>query len=306
MRVICYTLRMKDPTKDSVYMRILLIGKSGQLGSELRRVLQAHGTVFAPSRDELDLEDIKSIRSELRRFKPRIILNAAAYTNVDRAEVEWKRAFAVNATAPAVIAEVARDLGATMIHYSTDYVFDGKKETPYIETDRPNPINIYGASKLAGERSVQAIVSSHFIFRTSWVYSMFADNFVTKVLRWSRENQTLRIVKDQISSPTWAAMLAKITAQVILEYILDSTAPYGIYHLTSDGFTSRFEWANTILSLDKERNEQIVKTVLPVSSSEFVTAATRPAYSVLDCGRFQTMFNIRRFGWKKALIIAMR
>jgi dTDP-4-dehydrorhamnose reductase len=196
-------------------MRILLLGKNGQLGWELHRTLQPLGKVFAVDYPEIDLTSPDSICKTVREYQPELIINAAAYTDVDRAESETEIAVAVNGRAPGLLAEQAQTICAGLIHFSTDYVFDGKKGSPYIETDTPNPINVYGRSKLEGEQSVSQVNGSYLILRTSWVYSLRRESFVTKVLRWSREKQTLRIVSDQIGSPTWARMLGEITAQML-------------------------------------------------------------------------------------------
>lgn len=287
-------------------MRILLLGKSGQLGSELHRTLKPLGTLLTPDRSQLDLETITSIRLWLRQWRPETIINAAGYTDVDRAESEPARVSAANSIAPAVLAEEAKRLGATLIHFSTDYIFDGKKSTPYTEIDQPNPLNIYGKSKLAGEQAIRAILESHFIFRTSWLYSAKGENFLTKVLKWSREKEVLHVAADQISSPTWAVMLSKITAQIMSQEKNFLSERYGTYHLTSRGSTNRFEWAASILELDKDQNKQVVRSLIPVPSSEFAAAAERPSYSVLGCGLFQSKFGIRRLGWKEGLEIAMK
>ncbi|MBU0512321.1 MAG: dTDP-4-dehydrorhamnose reductase, partial [Chloroflexi bacterium] len=196
-------------------MRILLIGKTGQLGWELRRTLAPLGEVVAVDYPEINLADEKNVRDWVRRTQPQVIINAAAYTAVDKAESEPELAMAINGTAPSVLAEEARSLGGALLHYSTDYVFDGTKGEAYIESDVPNPLSVYGLSKLAGDQNVQQIDGAYLIFRTAWVYSLRQGGFVQKVLGWARENETLRIVGDQVGSPTWARMLAEVTAQVL-------------------------------------------------------------------------------------------
>jgi len=282
-------------------MRILLIGKNGQLGWELNRTLLTLGELTAVDYPQLDLANLESMRSLIREFKPGIIVNAAAYTNVDTAESEPELARKINALAPGVMVEEARKLNAALIHYSTDYVFDGTKSGPYVETDTPNPINVYGATKLAGERAVQQIGGSYLIFRTSWVYSLRQGGFVTKVLQWAREQETLRIVDDQIGSPTWARMLAEATSHVIaqgrdeaVEYIKEKA---GLYHLAGGGSCSRYEWAKTILELDPKKEEQVVKELLPVKSSEFPSPAVRPANTGLDCGIAKEQFHFYIAKW---------
>jgi dTDP-4-dehydrorhamnose reductase len=269
--------------------KILLIGKNGQVGWELQRTCCTLGEVVALDYPEIDLANVSGIRSLIADVKPSILINAAAYTNVDKAESEPEVARAVNAIAPGVMAEEAKKLGAVFIHYSTDFVFDGAKGSPYVETDTPNPLNVYGASKLEGEQLVQAAGGAYLIFRTSWVYSMRQGGFVTKVLQWARQQEILRIVDDQIGSPTWARMLAEATSQVIAQgrgdpfgYIGEKA---GLYHLAGGGSCSRYEWARAILELDPKKEEQIVKHLLPAKSSEFPTPAKRPMNTGLDCGK---------------------
>ena len=290
-------------------MRILLLGKHGQLGWELHRTLQPLGEVIAVDYPEIDLTSPDSIRLTVQKTQPKIIINAAAYTDVDRAESEPEIAMAVNGFAPGLLAEQAQTICAGLIHYSTDYVFDGVKGSPYVETDRPNPINVYGRSKLEGERSVSQVNSSYLILRTSWVYSLRGESFVTKVLRWSRKKQTLRIVSDQIGSPTWARMLAEITAQVlakasgdIVHWIKDHK---GIYHLAGNGHVSRLEWGQAILRYDPKKEDQITQEVQPALTKVFLTPAQRPLFSALYCEHFKKMFDMRIPDWENTLRLAL-
>lgn len=285
--------------------KILLIGKNGQLGWELQRTLMTLGDVTTLDYPEIDLGKPESLREVIRRLSPQLIVNAAAYTNVDKAESEPELARMINAIAPGVMAEEAKRLNAALIHYSTDYVFDGTKGSPYVETDTPNPINVYGATKLEGEQLVQAAGGAYLIFRTSWVYSLRQGGFVTKVLHWARRQKALRIVDDQIGSPTWSRMLAEATAQVIaqgrdepVEYIKEKA---GLYHLAGAGSCSRFEWAKAILELDPHKEEQIVKELLPAKSNEFPTPAVRPTNTSLLCTRMNKRFYIELPDWLKAM-----
>ena len=290
-------------------MRILLLGKNGQLGWELHRTLQPLGKVFAVDYPEIDLTSADSIHKTVREYQPELIINAAAYTDVDRAESEPEIAMVVNGLAPGLLAEQAKTLGAALIHYSTDYVFDGKKGSPYVETDTPNPINVYGRSKLAGEQAVTKVEDVYLIFRTSWVYSLHRKSFVTKVLRWSRKKQTMRIVSDQIGSPTWARMLAEITAQVlakasgdVVHWIKDHK---GIYHLAGRGAASRLEWGQAILHYDPHSEEQITQEVQSASTAEFPTPAQRPLLTALSCERFQNTFGLIVPDWKETIRLAL-
>jgi dTDP-4-dehydrorhamnose reductase len=290
-------------------MRILLLGKNGQLGWELQRSLLPLGEIIAWDVDELDLTQVEAIGPAVRQVSPMIIINASAYTAVDRAEQEPEIAHLVNAEAPAVLAQEAKATSAWFVHYSTDYVFDGDKDSPYVETDEPNPINVYGRSKLEGEREILAVDGLSLILRTSWVYSLRQESFVTKVLKWARQQEIMQVVDDQIGSPTWARMLAEITAallsktQALGEDWL--TERQGIYHLAGSGAVSRHEWAKEILALDTNRQQQLVQTLQKASSIEFPTQAKRPAYSALDCRRFQQAFAVRIPGWLETLSLAM-
>ena len=286
-------------------MKILLLGKTGQLGWELNRTLLPLGEVQVVDYPEINLAEADNLRVFVRAFAPHVIVNATAYTAVDRAESERDLAFAINATGPAILAEEARMLGAALIHYSTDYVFDGKKGTAYVETDLPHPLNVYGESKLAGEQAIQAVDGNYLIFRTAWVYSNRRDSFVAKVLRWARQNETLRIVDDQISNPTWARMLAEITGLILArgtEYIEEHK---GLYHLAGDGYASRLEWAKEILAHDPDPREQITKEVLPASTKDFPTPAVRPLFSALDCRKFSGEFDLHLPDWKAVQKLAM-
>jgi dTDP-4-dehydrorhamnose reductase len=238
-------------------MKILLIGINGQLGWELNRTLLPLGDVIGVDYPEIDLAQERSIRDWVERIRPAVIVNAAAYTAVDKAESEPELAMAVNGTAPGILAEGARELGAALIHFSTDYVYDGTKGDAYIETDLPNPLNVYGWSKLAGDQNIQQVGGVTLIFRTTWVYSMRQGGFVQKVLSWARKNETLRIVSDQVGSPSWARMLAEVTAQVLAKGGNDPT-PYlyerrGLYHLGGEGAVNRLDWAKAILKYDPKR-----------------------------------------------------
>lgn len=289
-------------------MRILLLGKIGQLGWELNRTLAPLGEITA-----LDYPDIDLTRSDIQRtiqdLHPQVVINATAYTAVDRAEEEPELAEAINGRAPGLMAEAARAIGAGLIHYSTDYVFDGKKGHPYVETDTPNPLGVYGRSKLAGEKTIQEVDGSYLILRTSWVYSMRRDNFVRKTLQWARQHRVMRVVTDQISNPTWARMLAEISAH-LLARSGDSPAQWigerkGIYHLAGSGYASRMEWVQEILRFDPKPEEQVVQEIQPALTRDFPTPAERPLYSALNCERFRQTFDLNLPAWQTALTLAM-
>jgi dTDP-4-dehydrorhamnose reductase len=290
-------------------MKVLLLGKNGQLGWELQRTLQPLGEVIALSSPEIDMKNEGSIRAAVRQHRPNVVVNATAYTAVDKAESESELAYAVNATGPGILAEESRSLNALLIHFSTDYVFDGMKNSPYLETDAPNPLNVYGKSKLAGEQAIRAVGGAHLILRTAWVYSARGDSFVRKVLQWARQNQTLKIVSDQISSPTWARMLANVTTLLIAkagpDLIAHPDQDSGVYHLAGSGYTSRFEWAQQIVGNDPKKDEQCVRTIEPAQTKDFPSPAERPLFSALDCTLFKKTFGLSLPEWKETLQLAM-
>ena len=290
-------------------MKILLLGNTGQLGWELNRTLLPLGDIVALDFPQIDMSSPDNIRSIVRQYQPNLVVNATAYTNVDKAESEPELAMAINGTGPGILAEEVKRLHGALIHYSTDYVFDGTKGEPYTEEETPTPVSVYGVTKLAGEKNVQSVGGAYFIFRTSWVYSMRRPCFVTKVLKWAREHETLHIADDQISTPTWARSLAEASAQVVAQgkynpigYIAEST---GLYHLSGDGSCSRFEWAKSILELDPDKDTQITNALLPTSSSDFDTAAERPLRSTLSCEKFEGTFELPLPDWHLALELAM-
>lgn len=284
-------------------MKILLFGKTGQLGYELNRLLLPPWQVYAFSSNELDVKKTSQLKNKIEEIKPNIIINACAYTAVDQAEAEPEIAMQVNAHAPAVMAECAKKINAVFIHYSTDYVFDGTKKFSYTEKDLTSPLNMYGKSKMDGEQAIGQVGGVHLILRTSWVYSMRAENFVTKILSWARENKTMKIVTDQIGSPTWARALAEVTNQLIqksmpnpFEFFLDKN---GIYHLGGVGAVSRFDFAKEILRLLPD--ETLISTIQPALTSDFPTPAMRPLYTPLNCTKFENTFNISLPNWKESL-----
>lgn len=286
-------------------MRILLIGKNGQLGWELNRALPTLGGVTALDYPEINLANPQSLAPLIQEIAPNVIINAAAYTNVDKAESEPETARLVNAVAPGVIAETARRLGAALVHYSTDFVFDGRKSTPYVETDAPNPLNVYGRTKLEGELALRQVGGAYLTIRTSWVYSLRQGGFVSKVLQWARQQETLRVVDDQVGSPTWARLLAEATAQVLAQgrqdapgYILEKA---GLYHLAGAGSASRYAWAQAILACDPHPEQHTVKALLPAKTADFPAPAVRPAYSELSIRQFEAAFGLALPPWLDGL-----
>jgi dTDP-4-dehydrorhamnose reductase len=290
-------------------MQIVLLGRNGQLGWEFERSLLALGDVISPDREELDLCHLDDVWRFLRQSKPDLIVNASAYTDVDRAEREPELVMKVNALAPGVMAEASRQLKAVLIHFSTDYVFDGRTNRPYTETDPTNPLNVYGKSKLLGEKNIKQASEAFLILRTSWVYSLRGNSFVNKVLGWARKNSMLKIVDDQVGNPTWTRMLAEITGLLLAqnqENLYDRIHEQcGIYHLAGSGYTSRYEWARQILASDPHRSEQTVQIIEPGRSEDFATPATRPLFSALDCSHFENTFGLRLPPWSITLKLAM-
>lgn len=290
---------------------ILLTGADGQIGWELRRTLAPLGRVAAVGRAELDLTDPGGIRDAVRALAPRLIVNAAAYTAVDRAEEEPALAHGVNAEAPGVLAEEAARTGALLVHYSTDYVFDGEKRSPYVETDAPAPLNAYGRSKLEGEEAVRASGAHHLILRTSWIYGARGSNFLRTMLRLAREREELRVVSDQTGSPTWSRMVAEATALALGSLpaggdpLAGAPAVSGTYHLTAAGETSWHGFAERILATDPRREEQRCRSVVPIATAEYPTPARRPARSVLSCDRFADAFGLRLPHWEEQLAMVL-
>jgi dTDP-4-dehydrorhamnose reductase len=280
-------------------MRILITGKNGQVGTELARLYQSRGDVVLTGRDECDLSSEQSIRDVVGRVKPAIIVNAGAYTAVDQAEKERELCFAINATAPRVLAQEAARLNALLVHYSTDYVFNGEKSEPYLESDPIDPINVYGASKAAGEAAIAEAGGRYLVLRTSWVYGAHGKNFLRTMLRLGAERNELRVVDDQVGAPTSAAAIAAATARLVEQY--QQNAPYavpGIYHMTAAGSTSWCGFARAIFNAGVLGNRPRVQ---PIPSSDYPTPAKRPANSVLANDKFARTFAFRLGGWQQQL-----
>lgn len=280
-------------------MKILLTGCAGQLGRELKRSLACLGEVIACDRSQLDLARADPLRAALRSIAPAVIINAAAYTAVDKAEAEPGLADTINSLAPGILAEEARRLDALLIHYSTDYVFDGSKATAYTEDDAPVPLSAYGRSKLGGERAIAAAGGRHLIFRTSWVYGLHGANFMKTMLRLARERNELRVVGDQVGAPTWSRHLADATSHVLAR----KEIPYGLYHLAAAGETSWHGYAEAIFgeALRAGLLENI-PVVNRIASADFPLPAARPANSRLDCSRFRRDFGLALPDWRTGLI----
>ena len=298
--------------------RILVTGGSGQVGEALRRTLAPLGEVIAPSSAELNLEDTESIRRMMLEVRPRWIVNAGAYTAVDKAESEPERAFAINAIAPEIFGEEAKKIGAGVIHFSTDYVFDGSKSSPYVETDATGPLNVYGSSKLAGEAALSASGAGHLIFRTSWVYGATGNNFVKTMLRLAREREHLKIVGDQHGGPTWSYELARMTAHVIdqLEELTthhdclleEAVLPVsGLYHAGGSGETTWYGFAvQAIAELQRLQPGTRLAAVEAIPTSAYPTAARRPINSRLGCAKLARVFGWWMPEWRDSLALVVR
>ncbi len=283
--------------------RILLLGANGQVGWELAR-LYAGEDLLALDRAGADLSHPESLREVVRQARPEVILNAAAYTAVDRAESEPELADRVNHLAPGVLAEEAERLGALLVHYSTDYVFDGTKTTPYVETDEPNPLNVYGATKLAGERAIAAACRRHLILRTSWVYSHRGHNFLLTMLRLGREREVLRVVDDQWGAPTSARALAEATHTAMARVLTDEVPAgwAGVYHATCAGKTTWDGFARAILEGARQHGPRPWARIESIATAEYPTAAKRPENSSLSTRKLHTLSAMEMPFWQSALV----
>jgi len=288
---------MKNP-------KILIFGRVGQVGWELRHKLACLGQVASVDFPEIDFSKADTIREAIRAAEPNVIVNAAAYTAVDKAEASPDPAWALNATGPAVIAEEAKRLGALMVHYSTDYVYDGSKQGSWVETDAPGPLNVYGETKLAGDEAIAAAGGDYLILRTSWVYGARGANFLLTMLRLAKERPELRIVDDQTGSPTTSECIAQATADILAQVLSprgDGMAGRsGVYHLTNSGATTWFGFAKEFLS-----KQPVCPKLTPIPASEYPVPAKRPVNSVLCCEKLAEAFGVRMPSWELALELVL-
>jgi len=277
--------------------KILLTGATGQVGWELSRALAPLGGLITPDSTEFNLAEPESLRKNIREWKPDIIVNPAAYTAVDQAEREHDLVFRVNADSPKVLAEEAERLNIPMIHYSTDYVFDGEKGEPYRESDETRPLNIYGESKLQGEMAIQNIVEQHIILRTSWIYSLRGSNFLTTMLRLFKEKDEISVVNDQIGAPTWSRMVAEVTS-IIMSQLHQKENGWGLYHLSASGESSWYHFVKEIKRVEDEKRKFSINAI---SSEQYVTAAIRPKNSLLNSRKLSQQWNVKLPGWDVSL-----
>jgi len=282
--------------------RILLLGNRGQVGWELQRTLAPLGEVHGLDYPEIDLANAEVLEDLVQGCQPQLIVNAAAYTAVDKAESEPERARRINAEAPARLAELACKLGAWLVHYSTDYVYDGNKQTPYVEEDPPAPLNVYGQTKLEGDQSIQASGCAHLIFRLCWVYGTRGQNFLRTILRLAQEQETLRVVSDQIGSPTWSRWIAEATALVVQQVLAqpDPTRFSGLYHLRAAGHTSWHGFASRIVEW-MPAAERKCREVVAIRTEEYPTPARRPRWSVMSCEKLWRTFRVALPDWETGL-----
>ncbi len=284
----------------------MVFGRIGQVGWELRHKLACLGQVAAVEYPEVDFTKADSIRNAVRAAEPSVIVNSAAYTAVDKAESEPELAWAINGTAPGVIAEEAKRLGSILVHYSTDYVFDGSKQGAYVETDAPNPLNVYGKTKLAGDEAIQAVGGDYLILRTSWVYGARGNNFLLTMLRLAKERTELRIVDDQTGGPTSSECIAEATADILAQVLSPAggglAGRSGIYNLTCRGETTWFGFAKAFLS---KAAGTAAPELIAIPTSEFPRPAQRPANSRLLCQRLEETFGVRLPDWEEALELVL-
>ena len=283
-------------------MKILLTGITGQVGGELQQSLASLGEVVGVGRERLDLAQPESIRQVVREVKPEAIVNAAAYTAVDKAETEPELATAINAIAPKILAQEAQQLGATLVHVSTDYVFDGQKNTPYTEEDTPNPLGVYGQTKLAGEAGVREACEDSIILRTAWVYSAGGKNFAKTMLRLGAEREELRVVADQVGTPTRAKDIAQAIGRLLQIRTENAQSTTNIYHFTSSGVASWYDFAVAIFEEAKSLGFPLqVQRVVPITTLEYPTPAKRPAYSVLAGQKIAAVLETNPAHWRESL-----
>ena len=285
--------------------RILLIGSSGQVGQVLQQTLAPLGDLVSCDRTALNLCQIDVVKQRIRELQPDVIVNAAAYTTVDRAEQEPQRAYQVNAEGPGLLAALAGEQDATLMHLSTDYVFDGQQNTPYQETDVPHPLGVYGQSKLAGETAIQQTGCASVILRTAWVYgTQGKDNFVKTMLRLGAEREEIRVVADQVGSPTWARDIATTIARLIPCLGPETN---GIYHYTNSGMASWYDFAVAIFEEAKALDFPLrVERVIPISTADYPTPARRPAYSILASQKVARLLGHAAPHWRHALRLMLR
>jgi dTDP-4-dehydrorhamnose reductase len=286
-------------------MKILLLGSNGQLGYEATRTLFCYGDLVAIDYPDIDFTKPDQVIKLIKEVNPDLIYNAVAYTDVDRAELESEKAILVNCHTPGEIAIYCKKFNIPLIHFSTDYVFDGEKGELYTEEDIPNPINVYGKSKFAGEQAIMESQCPIVIFRTSWVYSMRVGGFVKKVINWAQKNEELRIVDDQIGNPTWARMLAILSSTLVKNSKNETLELFeskgSLFHIAGGGYSSRYEWTKSIINFIPNDIPVKVEKINPAKSDEFPAPAARPMFSALNCEKFEQTFSLKIPHWETSL-----
>jgi dTDP-4-dehydrorhamnose reductase len=287
---------------------ILLLGRHGQVAWELQRSLGSIGHITVLGSEELNLAEGDKLRDRIRTLKPQMVVNAAAYTAVDQAENEVELATAINATAPRILAEETARLGAWLVHYSTDYVFDGRQEGWYVENDAPNPLGVYGQTKLDGELGIQAVGGNHLILRTTWVYGRRGKNFLLTILRLAAERSELKIVADQVGAPTWSRSIAVTTGQILSQIVGGKQSAAGVYHLSAAGATSWHGFATKIVDYARQFDPELplaIENILPIPAIDYPTPAQRPANSRLDNSKLLHTFGLQLPDWEADLKLVL-
>lgn len=299
-----YNSRAKRLFYQGEVMRVLIFGRNGQVARELQRSCASISEMRAIGSDQVNLKDESAIAKAIREFKPSHIVNAAAYTAVDKAEQERELAFKINGHALGVMGEEAKKIQAHIVHYSTDYVFDGTQKTPYLETDLTQPVNAYGESKLQGEHLLAQSGAEHVILRVSWVYGLYGHNFLKTMLRLGAEREELSVVADQVGVPTWSRHIADATAHILRDPNLHSKS--GVYHLTPQGQTTWHGFASRIFELAADKEKLKVQSVHPIKTEQFPTPAKRPASSLMNSDKVQKVFGVRLPQWDESLTMLMQ
>ena len=286
----------------AIFMKILLLGSNGQIGTHLQKSLAGIGEIKPCTRKDCDLTSLKKLQKLIQEYAPNIIINAAAYTNVDKAESEFQKVQAINVDAVELMAQMAKNLGAILIHYSSDYIFDGTKTTPYTEGDKANPLSVYGLTKFQGEEKIKNSGCSYLILRTSWIYSPHGSNFVNTIIRLAKEKETLSIVNDQIGAPTSAEFVAEITAQCLKNGINSKNT--GTYHLTAENSVSWYEFAKYILNYLQNKGVNFrlnPNNIIPITAKEYNLPATRPQNSTLNTELIKKTFALQISSWENQI-----
>lgn len=293
-------------------MKIFIVGEKGQLASELIRAFMPLGETISTDYPRFDISNKSQVQEAISHALPDVVINASAYTNVDLAETERAKAAAVNTSGPGFLSAVCKEYQIPMIHYSTDFVFDGKKRSPYVETDQPNPLSFYGKTKYDGETAILGETDSALIFRLAWLYTVGGNSFISKAQQWAMKNEKLTFVDDQVGNPTWARYTALATASIVRQADLSSGSLYewikernGVYHLTSSGEASRYDWGCEILRLSADRYSFKVKEIIRGKTIDFPSPAERPAYSALCCDKAANAFKVHIPDWKTQLKLCM-